>query len=260
MLELYHNDMSVCAQKVRVVIAQKQLDCLLHPLNIRAGDTHTPAYRAINPKRVVPTLVADGVPIVESTVICEYLDDAYPEIPLRPLDPVERAVMRNWTLRPDAGLHRACAILSFALAFRHQNTSHQMNIRAQTAATAQLRNVIEQGLESEHLVPQLAVWQDLMDDMARRLEHNQWLAGDTVSLADIAILPYICRLRDMQQSWLWTEMPGRLPIAAWLELCEALTGYSGIAQHLDPKYVALMQHHGTEGTDTLRRLFAANSA
>ena len=63
MLELYHNAMSVCAQKVRIVLAEKGINYRGHALDIRAGETHTPQYRALNPKGVVPTLVVDGMPM-----------------------------------------------------------------------------------------------------------------------------------------------------------------------------------------------------
>ena len=93
-MELYHNNMSVCAQKVRLVIHEKQLKPTEHHMVLRNGDVHTSEYLKLDPKGVVPTLIDHGVPIVHSTVICEYLDEAYPEHPLRPADPVARAKMR----------------------------------------------------------------------------------------------------------------------------------------------------------------------
>ncbi len=55
-LELYHNNISVCAQKVRVVLAEKALEWVDHHLDLIAGDHTSPAYLAINPKAMVPTL------------------------------------------------------------------------------------------------------------------------------------------------------------------------------------------------------------
>ena len=84
MIELYHNDMSVCAQKVRFTLGEKSLPWTSHHLNLRAGDQQEPEYVKLNPSAVVPTLVDDGNVIIESTVINEYLDDAYPEPSLSP--------------------------------------------------------------------------------------------------------------------------------------------------------------------------------
>ena len=100
-IELHHADMSTCAQKVRILLAEKELPWISHELNLRLRDQHRPEYLKLNPNGVVPTLVDDGAPVIESTVICEYLDDKYPDPPLRPADPLERARMRIWTKRQD---------------------------------------------------------------------------------------------------------------------------------------------------------------
>src|SRR5258708_7385348 len=120
MIELYHNDMSVCAQKVRFALGEKALQWKSQHLNLRAGDQQKPEYVKLNPNAVVPTLVDGGNVIIESTVICEYLDEAYPEASLGPHDPVERARMRLWTKQLDESVHAATRTISNAIAFRHQ--------------------------------------------------------------------------------------------------------------------------------------------
>jgi glutathione S-transferase len=77
-LELYHNDMSTCAQKVRFALAEKAATWRSHHLDLRARDQQKPEYLKLNPNAVVPTLVHEGVVIIESTVINEYIDDALP--------------------------------------------------------------------------------------------------------------------------------------------------------------------------------------
>lgn len=261
MLELYHNAMSVCAQKVRVVLAEKGIPYTGHALDIRAGETHTPEYRALNPKGVVPTLVVDGVPIVESTIICEYLDDAFPDTPLRPADAIGRAAMRQWTIRPDAGMHKAFGLLSFAVAFRHQDSSKQMENRAKqngnrgpSEAIVHLMDVIEHGLDSPHMALQIGLVRQVLADMATRLADREWLAGDALSLADIAMLPYICRLRDLRQSWLWADDSAYAAVGAWLGRCYARAGYAGIADYLDPKYLAVMESSGRDAEPKMRAM------
>ena len=75
MLTLHHNDMSVCAAKARTALLEKGLECTFIQLDLRAGDAQKPDYLRLNPNEVVPTLVHDDRVIIESTVICEFIDD-----------------------------------------------------------------------------------------------------------------------------------------------------------------------------------------
>src|SRR5258706_8764083 len=126
MIELYHNDMSVCAEKVRFALAQKTIPWTSHHLNLRAGDQQKPEYLKLNPNALVPTLVDKGTVIIESTVINEYLDDAYPDPPLRPAGATERARMRMWTKQLDEGVHAATSVVSSVIEFRYQTLVNGM--------------------------------------------------------------------------------------------------------------------------------------
>ena len=68
MLELYHNINSVCAQKIRIALAEKGLQAKEHLMTLR-GDQFDPAYMRLNPNAVVPTLVHDGEIITKSSII-----------------------------------------------------------------------------------------------------------------------------------------------------------------------------------------------
>ena len=93
MLVLYHASHSTCSQKVRLVLHEKALAFDEVRIDLGKKEQLKPEYLAINPNAVVPTLVDDGIPIIESSVICEYLDEKYPHNPLVPADRVERARM-----------------------------------------------------------------------------------------------------------------------------------------------------------------------
>lgn len=261
-VELYHNNMSVCAQKVRLVLHEKQLTPREHHLNLRAGDATRPEYLKLNPNGVIPTLVDQGVPIIESTVICEYLEDTYPEPPLRPTDTVQRAVMRQWTMRPDTGLHRACGVTSFAIAFRHQmlalpadEIERQIAEKPDPAVRDHLRQTIQLGVRAPQVASALKAYDKVITLIARQLDQSTWLAGDQYSLADVAMLPYVCRLEDLSMSWLWEG--NRSSITGWLERCKARPNYSGIANYLDQKYLELMRASGRELRQTVAAILAA---
>ena len=119
-ITLYHNDMSVCAQKVRLTLAEKGLDYESKHLDLRAGDQKKPDYLKLNPNGYVPTLVHDDFVVCELTVICEYLDDAFPAPALKPADARGRARMRGFTKFIDAAIFPATGMVSMSIAFHHQ--------------------------------------------------------------------------------------------------------------------------------------------
>src|ERR1700691_2050728 len=117
MLELYHNINSVCAQKVRIALAEKGQDVKEHLLTLQ-GDQNDPAYMKLNPNGVVPTLVHDGNVVTESSLILYYIDDAFPDPPLMPKAPMARHRVRLYNKLIDEYMHNACTIITFATAFR----------------------------------------------------------------------------------------------------------------------------------------------
>ena len=96
-LQLYHNDMSSCSQKVRLVLEEKNLSWYSHHMNLRKGETRSKEYTSkLNENGVVPTLIDGDQIIIESTVIMEYLDDAFPENSLKPKEAYNIALRRLW--------------------------------------------------------------------------------------------------------------------------------------------------------------------
>ena len=80
-LELYHNHRSTCSQKVRICLAELNLTWESRNIDLATGEHLTPEFLKINPNGVVPALLHDGRPVIESTVICEYLDEVFPDKP-----------------------------------------------------------------------------------------------------------------------------------------------------------------------------------
>ena len=96
MLELLNNPISTCSQKVRLTLHEKGIPFTDTTLDFRKKDHLTPEYLKLNPDGVVPTLLHDGRPVCDSSVIMEYLDEVFPQTPLSPADPYDRAKMRKW--------------------------------------------------------------------------------------------------------------------------------------------------------------------
>src|SRR5690349_11901982 len=95
-LHLYHSAISNCSMRPRIVLEEKSIPWVSHHLDLLKGETHTPEYFGINPNGVVPTLVHEGVVIIESDDIIEYLDEKFPEPKLAGTDPQGRGAIHEW--------------------------------------------------------------------------------------------------------------------------------------------------------------------
>ena len=99
-LKLYHTAASPNSRRVRIFIAEKGVTVPLVPVDLGKGEQHSDAYRAINPRRLVPTLVlADGTAIGEVLAIWRYLEEAYPTPPLLGSTPKDKALVTMWERR-----------------------------------------------------------------------------------------------------------------------------------------------------------------
>ncbi len=105
MLTLYHYWSSVCSQKARFCLAEKGLEWRSRHIDLFTFDHWQPDYLALNPKAVVPTLDHDGNVVIESNVIVEYLDDAFPAPSLSLADVLAKARMRLWLYDSEAIAH-----------------------------------------------------------------------------------------------------------------------------------------------------------
>lgn len=257
MIEFYDNDMSVCAQKVRLVLSEKQLPFERHHLNLRAGDQFDPKYLQLNPNAVVPTIVDDGHVIIDSSIIIDYLDDAYPRPALKPESPLLRATLRRWVVLPDVSLHRACGKTSFALAFRHQFAhfdsdalaSHMRKI-PDTTRRQTIQMLIEGGMNAPGLDDAVRIYARAIRTMADTLYHADWLAGESYSLADTTMLPYVLRLKHLGLDWFWEGAP---QVADWFERSCQRDSFAAISEHLDEKYLQLMASTPAEDLAWVRR-------
>ncbi len=152
---LYTAERCPFAARVRIVLAEKALD--YDAVEIDLDDRPAWLYEK-NPLGRVPVYEEDeGLVLPESRVIMEYLEERYPEPPLWPADPAERALGRLWLERFDDRLGDAYY-------------------------------AVRRGDGGEELDARLA-------DLDRGLEAHPYLAGREYGLADIGYVPWILRAR-----------------------------------------------------------------
>jgi glutathione S-transferase len=259
MMTLYHNDMSVCAAKVRIALTEKKLSWEGVHLDLRAGEAQKPDYLKLNPNAVVPTLVHDGRTIIESTVICEYIDDEWPDHPLKPDNSWGRAQMRLWTKQLDESVHAAVAVLSSCIAFRHQWLARAPQDRAKWLAgipqpdrRERSQSMIELGLDSPYFAPALRRFVKLFDDFEIALENAPWLAGQGFSLAEIGYAPYLARLRHLGIDILFDRRPR---VAGWSQRVAGRPSVrEGVDRWFNPKYLELFEERRPEARTVVAKL------
>jgi glutathione S-transferase len=253
MIELYHFGFSTCSQKVRMVLAEKGIDFVSHEVNLIAGGQHDPAYVKLNPSHVVPTLVHDGQVLVESSLIIAYLDEAFPEPPLRPADALGRYAVARWIKRVDDELHPAAPVVTFALGPRNALLQQPKEVREANlaaipdpAARARRRSVIEHGVAAPEFAGALGVFLDTLDEMEAALAGSRWLSGARFGLADATLLPYVLRLEHLAMDPLLE--PGAHPrVADWLARVKALPSYArAVDAWAVPAAVEMMRSHGKQ--------------
>lgn len=220
-LTLYHSEMSVCAAKVRIVLAEKKVEWTSILLNLRGGDAQKPDYLKLNPNAVVPTIVQDGRPLIESTVICEYLDDQWPDPPLKPAYAWDRAKMRLWTKQLDEGVHAAVGTLSFCVAVRHELLARSAADQAKWIAgipqadrRERSKTNLERGVNSLFFAPAAQRCAKLFADFDASLAESSWLAGEEFSLSDVGFAPYLIRFKMLGLDLLFERYPR---VAEWAE-------------------------------------------
>ena len=94
MIRLYDYPDCLFAQKVRVVLAEKELEYETVLVDLKSGHQRTPEFLKLNPYGRVPVLIDDEVVVYDSTIINEYLEDEYPHPGLMPEDSAGRAKVR----------------------------------------------------------------------------------------------------------------------------------------------------------------------
>lgn len=249
MLALYHNAVSTCSQKVRLVLDHKGLPFESREVDLLAGGQHDPEYVKLNPNHVVPTLVHDGAVLIESTLINEYLDDAFPDPPMRAADPVRRHAGRMWTKKLDTGVHAATGVVTFAIGPRPLLLQQPPEVREASieaipdpARRAGRRSVIEHGVKAPEFAGALHAMLGLLDEMEAALAPGAWLSGEAFGLADAALLPYVLRLDHLA---ITPAIEARPQVAAWYTQVQALPAYeTAVAKWLPGPILSVFRGNG----------------
>ncbi len=217
MLELHHALISTCSQKVRWVLAEKSLLWTDHRVRLNLEEHLRPEYLRLNPNGVVPTLVHDGQPVVDSSVINEYLDEVFPTVALRPADALGRARMRAWRQYIDEVATPSVRYPSFNSFFvplfrRMSEEAFQAFAEQRPLRRDFYLKMGRSGFPQSEVDAAMRRLRQTLERMERSLDDGPWLVGQALSLADISILPTLVRLHDLRLDSLWHDLP---QVAGW---------------------------------------------
>jgi glutathione S-transferase len=178
MIHLYSTYYCPYALRTRIVLKEKKLDYRHSEIDLQ---NKPPDFLEVSPYGKVPVLLDGDARIYESAVINEFLDEKYPEPPLMPSTPEERAYVRVW--------------VDFA------------NSRLMPAGFRAVRGPEEKRAEA------LRQFLEHLQTLDREIDGKSWLAGDQFTLADVAYAPVFARLA-LEESVDWGLFPN---LKGWWE-------------------------------------------
>ena len=195
-LKYYHAEPLANSLKSMVPLKEKGLCYESIYVDLHKFEQHQPWFTAINPEGQVPVLDHDGTIITHTTVINEYLEDAFPDAqpdsgPLRPRSPVGAARMRYWNKFVDEhvmnhvsmhGWHRLVGVIARNIeAGEFEKLLAQIPLPDQRKKWATARS----GFSEADLKNASEKIDYALAKVEKQLEQTDWLAGDTYTLADI---------------------------------------------------------------------------
>ena len=199
-LKLYTYFRSSAAYRVRIALNLKALDVDMAPIHLlrKGGEQLEQAYRSINPEGLVPALVDENDEegsqvLTQSIAIIEYLDEMYPEPPLLPSAPLDRAYVRGIALAIACDIHPLNNLRVLRYLVRDLGASED-------AKNAWYRHWCENGLAA------------LEKRVSADGRAGKFCFGDTPTMADCCLVPQLANARRVDTDL--SKMPTLLRIEA----------------------------------------------
>jgi glutathione S-transferase len=258
MLKLFTAHNSICTQKVFLTLIEKGLPWTSEYVDLFNNEQYRPEYLKLNPKGVVPTLIHEGRAIIESTLICEYLDQTFPEPSLVPASAYERSQMRRWSKHIDEGVFEATREVSFSAMFRDKMKSMTQEQRqgrfrniGDPGRRARMISTYEQGCDSPFVEQGIFAFEKLFQEMDDELASEQgWLVGKSFSLGDINIIPFAARLHYLNLLDVW--IADRPRVQAWWNRARSRPSFStAIVGLLSQEQIEAMSSSGERIKDQI---------
>jgi len=172
---LYTYWRSSSAWRVRFALLHKGIPFESRFVNLRAGEQRADEHKRLSPMGVVPCLLVDGRPLVESVAILEYLEEVAPEPPLLPRDPWKRARVRQLVELVNSGIQplQNLAVLD------HLSKDEEVRM-------AWARHFNERGLRA---------LESALESIETEFGPGKYSLGDELTMADVYLVPQVATAR-----------------------------------------------------------------
>jgi glutathione S-transferase len=204
-----------------MVLHEKNLAYEDKLIDLQKGEQFSSEYISLNPNAVVPTLEDNGIVFIESTLINEYLDDAYPQIPLKPEAAADKHKMRLLCKKIDDALHPACGLITYAIGARpslltrpKEEVDALIEQIPSAARRSIRRSVVDNGVRAPEFRDAMLTHRSMFDQANELLADNDWLMGPAFTLADCALMPYVLRACHLGQN---AEVDSRPNLKRWFD-------------------------------------------
>lgn len=226
-LKLYHAEPGANSLKCLIPLEEKGLAFESRYVDLHKFEQHEPWFVAMNPEGQVPVLDHDGTIITHSTVINEYLEDAFPEAPaLRPADAVGKARMRYWNKFIDEhvmnfvsmwGWHRFIGVLARGI---EKGEFDKLMERIPLHEQREKWKTARSGFSEADLANATRKIEVAVGKVEDQLRKTPYLAGDMYSLADINFFAHLGLYLQRMFPEIGTDK--RCPrLLAWVERVKA---------------------------------------
>ena len=176
MMKLHSAARSSASFRVRIALNLKGLPYEYVPVDLVHGDQFSESFRGLNPAELVPVLEHDGAVLTQSLAIIEYLEERFPQPPLLPHDPLERAYVRSIALAIACEIHPLNNLR--VLRYLAKNLG-----QGEEAKTAWYRHWVEQGLAQ------------IEAQLVANGRCGRFVLGDAVTVAAVLVVPQIFTAR-----------------------------------------------------------------
>ena len=192
MIELHHFEPTSNSGEVLICLKEKGLGFTSRYVDVLKGEQFSADFLKLNPAGQVPVLVHDGHVLTETGFILQYLDEAFPEVPLTPDTPEGRYWVNVWIKYVNEYMAPAAWKLGVARTIASLGERRGLIEAALAGAPPERRQNWAKAFASLDPVD-LEIARGLLPVRLERMEaalsDHDWLAGETYSLADIAVFP-----------------------------------------------------------------------